>query len=76
MIDTACELTPRKRGKKDKSVMDFSLHGNQLEQGKQFQYLGRTITENQRYLRKVHRRVAVAKSGFNKNREQFTRSRY
>ena len=61
-------------GDKKERNIKVTLNGKQLQQVKEFRYLGSVITRNAKCHEDIKKRIAIAKAAFNKRREIFTKS--
>src|SRR3984885_14147392 len=56
-------------GKGEQKIVKITIEGEELEQVKEFPYLGSTITEDARCHREIQRRIVIGKDAFEKRKE-------
>ena len=56
-------------GKGEQKIVKITIEGEELEQVKEFSYLGSTITEDARCHREIQRRIVIGKDAFEKRKE-------
>jgi len=54
--------------KKGKKKVKITINGNEIEQVRQFQFLGSVITENGRCEQEIKTRIAMPKTAFNERK--------